>query len=293
MNEIIRNLDFPKYQEREGVNSSSFQLIDPERDGCPSIWHANKDRKSEDTPAMFFGRVFHKYILEFESFGDDYVTLDEHRKIDLWNKAIAEGSKAKGFSKSLSTYKKWKEELKGDGIEIIDAETLGLLGKMRKAVDQCVEPYDACILGTDKETELSVFAELPDHRGNMVQCKGRIDALKKGKKIVDLKTTMSASPNHLSRHIPRMKLYVQAAFYMDLLSANQEEVPEFYWCFVDKRAPYPCSYLRCDDSMIRLGRSEYRQWLGWIYDGLTTNTWAGHTSLIDYPNWFTEQLENI
>tara|TARA_R100000808_G_scaffold260_6_gene1592 strand:- start:2940 stop:3821 length:882 start_codon:yes stop_codon:yes gene_type:complete len=293
MNEIKKHLGFPEYQEMEGVNSSSFQLIDPERDGCPSIWYANRNKKTEDTPAMFFGRACHKFILEFDNFFCDYSLLDDHQKTNLFNSALATGSKAKGFSKSLSTYKKWKDELKEQGKEIIDTETMDILGKMRKAVDRCLEPRESCLLGKDKETELSIFAELPDHRGNMIQCKGRIDALLPGKKIIDLKTTISASPTHLSRHIPKMKLYVQAAFYMDLLRACGEPCDEFYWCFIDKRTPYPCSYLRCEDAMIRLGRSEYRQWLGWIYDGYKTNNWPGHTSLIDWPNWFIDQLEAL
>ena len=291
----ILNYPFKDYTEHEGINNSSFQSIDPDRDGCPAIWHANQINKPTETssPALFFGKVFHKYILEMDDFFNDYTVLDAKKKQEIYYKALDSGSKAKGFSKSLGSYKDEVARLKRIGMEFIEPELVDTLGEMRTSVSKQIEPYDDVILGTDRITELSVFAELYDFQGRPALCKGRIDAYKKNKKIVDLKTTVSASPNHLARHIPKMKLYVQAAFYMDLMKANGENVEEFWWCFVDKRAPYPVSYIQCEEGMLNLGRHEYRTWLGWINDGRETDNWSGHLNLIDWPDYFIKQIDML
>lgn len=299
MSKIIRNYPFKDYTQKEGVNSSSFQLIDPDRDGCPAIWKENLNEKTSDTPAMHFGRVLHKYILENFSFDKDYQILDQEKKDELFSKALADGSKAKSFSKALSSYKDWKKDCEDQGKEIVEEEALKTCESMRINVFKSLEPDVWEKLNDHSaDTELSLFAELPDHRGNKVKCKGRIDAYVRrdngNKKVIDLKTSISASPNHLARHIPKMKLYVQAAFYLDLLRACGEPCEEFWWMFIDKRKPYPCSYIRCDEGMIKLGRHEYRTWLGWIHDGLETDNWGWHNvGMIDYPQWFIDQIDSI
>ena len=292
----ILNYPFKDYTEHEGINNSSFQSIDPDRDGCPAIWHANQTTKPTETqsPALFFGKVFHKYILEMDDFYNDYVVLDDKKKLDLYYRAVDNyGSKAKGFSKALQSYKDEVASMKKRGKEFIEPDLIDTLDEMRNSVRKQIEPFDDVILAKNRITELSVFAELPDFQGRTALCKGRIDAYKKNDKIVDLKTTVSGSPNNLARHIPKMKLYVQAAFYMDLMKANGEDVKEFWWCFVDKRAPYPVSYIKCDEGMLKLGRHEYRTWLGWINDGRETGNWPGHLNLIDWPDYFLKQIDML
>ena len=292
------DLDFEDYKARPGVNASSFGAIDPDRDGCPAIWNARQQVKEdiEDTAALSFGRAFHKYCLEFERFDDEYVPLTENKKEELFNNALANGSKAKGFSKTLTTYKEWKKELSESGVSIIDESTYDTLARMRKSLTESCT--DGIISAGDRETEVSVFVDLEDHRGNKVACKGRLDLLKPFSRIVDLKTVASASPVALGRFIAKFKLHVQAAFYLDMVKTmnDTDDDPrdmKFAWCFVDKRSPHPCVWYEASDALIKLGRQEYRSYLGWIHDGRESGHWPGHSQMIEFSGWFESLLEQV
>ena len=291
-NEIKYDLPFEEYKDIDAVNASSFSYIDPDRDGCPAIWNQrfNYPVELDETAALSFGKAFHKYVLEFESFDASYVALTEAKKGELFDKALAAGSKAKGFSRALASYKEWVKELQEQGQEIIDEDTLVTLQRMRESV--CDSMLSDLARAGDRETEVSLIGNLSDHRGNNVLCKGRLDLLKLPH-IIDLKTVASASPVALGRFIAKFKLYVQAAFYVDLLESQGHEGVEFSWIFVDKRAPYPVVTYRLTESMLKLGRNEYRAFLGWIHDGREKNHWPGHSNMIEFSNWFQTLLDEI
>ena len=290
---IKRGLDAATYHAANGVNASSFQYIDPERDGCPLTWfsHSNGDIKQTETAAMAIGTALHSYVLEWSNFLKEYVILDDLIKEELYNEAIEDGSKAKGFSKALSSYKNFKNRAAANGQKVITEEdylTVASLGKAADAVDELNE----FLSHPELETEISIFAELLDHQGNNVLCKGRIDALKPNA-LLDLKTTVNTSPVKIGKFIANYKAYVQAAFYLDLCRTVGlvDEHATFSWCFIQKELPHQATYYTAPEELIRLGRTEYKSWLGWIYEGRKTGNWPGHSRDVELPPYLLAQME--
>ena len=290
---IKRGLDAATYHAANGVNASSFQYIDPERDGCPLTWfsHSNGDIKQTETAAMAIGTALHSYVLEHGNFLKEYVILDDLIKEELYNEAIEDGSKAKGFSKALSSYKNFKNRAAVNGQKVITEEdylTVASLGKAADAVDELNE----FLSHPELETEISIFAELLDHQGNNVLCKGRIDALKPNA-LLDLKTTVNTSPVKIGKFIANYKAYVQAAFYLDLCRTVGlvDEHATFSWCFIQKEKPHQATYYTAPEELIRLGRTEYKSWLGWIYDCRKTGNWPGHSRDVELPPYLLAQME--
>ena len=289
------NMKFLDYQKAEGVNCSSFGYIDPDRDGCPLIWRANEIGEGEprkDSPALSFGRAFHAAILTPEEYAKEFVYLHEGIQHDLFQEALATGSKAKKFSRSLSTYKVWIAKQAEEGKTVLDLDQVERIGDMQDSLNR-VQSLRNFLAHDDLETELSLFARLTDHRGNEVACKGRVDALLPGDQCLDLKTVASASPMALGQFIPRFKIHVQAAFYLDLLNANAYDCDHFAFAFIDKRKPHPVTYWKTPDHLIDLGRREYKTFLGWIHDGRKTNHWPGHSAMIEFPGWFEKMCEEL
>jgi len=288
-------MKFIDYTKAEGVNCSSFGGIDPDRDGCPLIWRANELGEGEprkDSPALGFGRAFHSAVLTPDEFVDEFVALDEGVQHKLYTDALESGSKAKKFSRSLSTYKDWMAEQKQLGRTVLDLDSLERIEDMKDALMRNKQMADY-LNDPSLQTELSLFASLTDHRGNHVACKGRLDALLPGGACVDLKTVASASPIYLGNFVPRFKNHIQAAFYLDLLEANGHEVDHFAFAFIDKRKPHPVTLWKVPDVMIDLGRQEYKTFLGWIFDGRKTGKWPGHSPMIEFPAWFEKMLEEV
>ena len=290
---IKRGLDAATYHAANGVNASSFQYIDPERDGCPLTWfsHSNGDIKQTETAAMAIGTALHSYVLEWSNFLKEYVILDDLIKEELYNEAIEDGSKAKGFSKALSSYKNFKNRAAANGQKVITEEdylTVAGLGKASCAVDELNE----FLSHPELETEISIFAELLDHQGNNVLCKGRIDALKPNA-LLDLKTTVNTSPVKIGKFIANYKAYVHAAFYIDLCRTVGlvDEHATFSWCFIQKELPHQATYYTAPEELIRLGRTEYKSWLGWIYEGRKTGNWPGHSRDVELPPYLLAQME--
>ena len=290
---IKRGLDAATYHAANGVNASSFQYIDPERDGCPLTWfsHSNGDIKQVETPAMAIGTALHSYVLEPGKFKKEYVILDDEKKEELYDEAIEDGSKAKGFSKALSSYKNFKNRAAANGQRIITEEdflTVDGLGTAAFAVDELNE----FLSHPELETEISIFDELLDHQGNNVLCKGRIDAIKPNA-LLDLKTTVNTSPVKIGKFIANYKAYVQAAFYLDLCRTVGlvDEHATFSWCFIQKEKPHQATYYTAPEELIRLGRTEYKSWLGWIYEGRKTGNWPGHSKEVELPPYLLAQME--
>ena len=291
---IKHNLDATTYHAANGVNTSSFQYIDPERDGCPEIWRAESAGEGEprkETAAMSMGTALHSYVLEPEEFKKEFVIVDEELKAELYSQAIDSGSKAKAFSRSLATFKAWEAQQKEEGRRVLTEEEVEMVKGLSKAA-LSLPKMEEVLECPELETELSIFAELKDLNGNKVECKGRLDAVIPGKGICDLKTTVNTSPVKLGNFIANYKSYVQAAFYLDLAKevGLADDSTTFSWCFIQKQRPHMATYYTAADDLIKLGRSEYKGWLGWIHNGRETGNWAGHSADVELPGWLLAQL---
>ena len=182
---------------------------------------------SLETPAMVFGRAFHKAILEPEIFSDEVVVYDGKTKR---GKAWDEFSEA-NFDKDIIT----------------EAE-FDCLRKMRHNLRKNKD-IDELLVG-NKEVPMVWEDSL-----SSVRCKGKVDILHKDV-IVDIKTTQDASFEGFRRSSYKYGYNRQAAFYLDGFGAK-----EFIFVVIEKKAPYNIGVYHCSDEFIESGREEYSRLL--------------------------------
>lgn len=103
--------------------------------------------------------------------------------------------------------------------------------------------------------ESSIFFDGPYD----VKCKTRPDALAYDKRIIlDWKTTQDASPDAFKRSASSFKYHVQAALYLDSMSALTDEVwSQFVLVAIESVYPYGIALYQLDEASISKGRTLY------------------------------------
>jgi len=322
---IKKDLPFRDYVDWPGINQSSFQDLDPDRDGCPAIWHFRNSDEGEpeerDSEALGFGRAFHSYALTPDAFDQEYKVEDADLYAEIIQRACQEieaakaevdqlregGAKVKdlppalvarsrakpptAFSKSLDAWKSTVTELERVGVELIPARSFSTIESMWKSALKI--PAVVALHADPEATELSISGDLDDGTGRKVRCKARLDLLSKSGEIHDLKTVQSAAPVALGRFIWKYRAYIQAAFYLDLAKAVGIEAKCFSWCFIDKRPPYPAVYHIAEPELIKLGRAGYQGFLQIIADCRERGHWPGHFDQPYYPEILNTLIEAV
>ena len=105
---------------------------------------------------------------------------------------------------------------------------------------------------------------------------------------VDLKTTVSADPDEFVRSVTKFQYHMQAAFYLDGLSANGIDGARFLFVAVEKTAPYLVSVIELDNEALVEGRRLNRQAIDLYDQCVRTDTWPGYGDnihTISLPRW--------
>ena len=304
--EVVEDLPFSEYQSRPGINNSSLHDIDGDRRdaGCPAKFHFNhvlgmKDQSNSDSEPLRFGRALHSYVLTREEFDKEYIVEDEELYQRILSEANAEqieqGRKpSTKFSKNLGAWKAFKASIAGTGKELLSADAFETIQHMNRSVSdpvQALDPRTAEVLNSNLKTELSLFAQLDDGRGNLIDCKARLDAIDlEGGVIYDLKSLGEWNPGN---SIAQWAWWMQAAFYCDLTKAcGLCDDPRFGWIFVKKSPPYETQLHFAERELLKAGRIKYRQHLQQIHDCRESGKWGGHRPVM-YPRWLQEIIDNI
>jgi len=199
---------------------------------------------SLETPAMVFGRAFHKAILEPEIFSDEVVVYSGKTKR---GKAWDEFSEA-NFDK-----------------DIITETEFDCLRKMKYALTMNKD-ISELLIGNEESTEQTEVPMVWEDPLSSVRCKGKVDILHhalsydgsviEGDVIVDIKTTQDASFEGFRKSAYKYGYNRQAAFYLDGFGAT-----EFIFVVIEKKAPYNMGVYHCSDEFIESGREEYSRLL--------------------------------
>src|ERR1044072_5874145 len=107
--------------------------------------------------------------------------------------------------------------------------------------------------------------------------------------IVDIKTTVDASPGSFSRSIAKFRYHVQDPFYTDGLKFNGIDAKGFAFIVVEKTPPYPTAVYFLPKEAKQQGRLEIRRNLDDYALALKTGIWAGYVNdqlhEINLPPW--------
>lgn len=234
------------YFKLEALSASGAKLIAK----SPAHYKAAMEQSRTPTPAQVFGTVVHAMILEPHKSHADLFSVKE------LNWTTKEG-------------KAEKERLERIGLPIISASDLDKALRMRDSV--WASPHAASLL-TGCKTEHQTTWTGYDAK---VPCKAGIDAIGPAG-IVDLKTTIDASPDAFVRAIRSYGYYMQAAHYIDGIAEKEGAIAPFTFIAVEKQPPYAVACYTLDQAALNAGWSAMNRIAKIYSDCIASGVWPGY-----------------
>lgn len=256
---IDRHLSFDAYRALPGLNWSSLKVMHQ----SPAHYRAALDAPREDTPALILGRATHTAILEAGAFDSRYVVYDGIKRGKAWDE----------FSLDASC----------DGREVLSRAEWTLALAMQRATRS--DPAIRYVVGG--QAEVSMAATLPDG----TEAKGRADCIHPDYGIVDLKTTLDASPRGFAASCARYLYHCQAAYYVDIYRAATGKDAPFTILAVEKKPPHVVEVYRVPESALDVGRYVYLGLLERLRECEASGVWPGYGGGkvldLELPAWAT------
>ena len=221
--------------------------------------------KRESTPAFDFGTAFHAAALPGEDFDQVAVRMPD------------------GLKKTTKEGKAFMAEHKGK--ILLNSSDAYALDQMMLSMTE--HPIGLSLLNGDLmgKSEQSYFAVDPES-GLDIKC--RPDYITSDL-IIDLKTTLDASPKGFQSSLVSYRYYVQAAHYLDCVEMATGTRPKaFLFLAVEKKRPFGVAAYIADDAMIEVGREHARRDLQKIAEWKASNIWPGYSDraeIISLPKW--------
>ena len=229
----------------------------------PAHYKAWLTAEREETPALKMGRLVHLASLQPQVFDKFVRVAPECDRRTTEGKAIW-----KAFA---ATLKEGEEAIKQDEMD----EVLGIAEGASAAIESIAK-------GFGQRVAESVFTGKVEG----VAVKGRPDLVitKDGEcQVIDIKTTMDASPEVFARDVFKYKYHLQAAFYLHMTGAKR-----FWIVAVEKAKPYEYAVYELDQAALDMGREmmvsaclTYRECS--LYDN-----WPGYSrepKTLSLPKW--------
>lgn len=272
-NGLIHGMANEDYHSTPAVSNTVLSSIARSPAHCFALHVAEDRRKQATTPAFFAGTLAHCAILEPDALLERYIVRPEG--LDLRTKAG----------------KEWRDALPA-GVLTITADEWATAIAQRDAVRAV--PELAELLGAGV-AEVSAFWT-DDETG--LPCKCRPDwvhTLSDGRVIlVDVKTTVDASPQQFTRSVWKYGYHRQAAWYSaGYARAACVEVAGFVFAAVTSAHPFIAAAHTLDDDYLRIGQDECRRLLDEYADCKLTGQWPAFPgmNLLSPPAWATQSDE--
>lgn len=279
---IYADVPGPEYHaDRGSLSVSGAKLLLPP--SCPAKFREAQDNPPPPKAVFDFGSLAHALIL---GKGPELVMLDP----------VVHGLKADGTVADVPAmtgmWKKAAAAARAEGKLPVSTDDYAAACGMRDAV--MAHPV-AGELFTDGRPEVSLY-RTDDETG--VRLRGRVDWLRNDGRIIDLKTSATASPAELVRRFWQYGYFQQHAWYADLVAAHHD-VPEaeaFVFVAVEKVPPYLVSVIRYDAEAVEEGRRLNRQAIRLYAECVESGVWPGYTDstvTISLPPWAFPRPETV
>jgi exodeoxyribonuclease VIII len=277
-----------KYHSGQGVSSTMLKTLAQSPLHFEAAYVAKGRAPRKEKAAFSLGTAIHSAVLEPEKFAAEYVrapsafdlrdalqTLD-----DLKGAAKAHGLKVSGTKADLKAslvaagapvifYEDAYAAAVGDRIALSDQdfETATSIAASLRA-----HPSAKTLFRTG-QAEQSFYWEDAD---TGILCRCRTDWLKPGEAIVDVKSTIDASPGGFGRAVWNYRYWVSAAFYVDGVAAVTGQELPFIFAAWEKTPPYASGFYFAAPDMIAAGRAEYKRLLRVLRDCVVREKWPGY-----------------
>ena len=244
------NLDKLKDMSNEDYHSlkDSFSASDMKVLANTSYkdWEYQKSHR-EETDALRFGSAFHHYVLEYDTFYENYAVEPEFEPTEIDKKTEEVKPKTKGW-KNTKDYKGQRDEFHSANSDktIISEYDFNRIKGMQRAIKESIA--NEYIYGMEGINEKVCFSEL-----NGVKVRVKFDRFIPSKAIVvDLKSTSDASEYDFARSVVRFGYDIQDVHYTNVLSQELGEQIKMVFVAVSSEAPFSaCVYTLGEDKRER------------------------------------------
>lgn len=257
----ISNLE---YHAAHAIGSSSLKRILR----SPAHYEYERQNPTPPTPDMIFGTHLHSAVLEPSAFWPNIVTCPEFKGPGCVQKRLDWAEAQKG-----------KYVLEQDDIERLEA--------MRDAIRK--HPIANAMLhgGT---AELSFFG-VDESTG--IEIKARPDYLHADGMIIDLKSTVDASPEGFPRQAVNYG-YALSAWQYSMLVAQVTGKPmkKFAIVAVEKKPPYCVACYVLDAEWMKYGERQYNKAITMLAHARRSGRFEGypeHVMLLDLPRYLSQE----
>lgn len=252
-----------RYLAAAGVSKSMLDIIAEK-----TPFHLRCAPPRKETPALRFGTIFHRALLEPDTYKGGF-----HVRPEKLSFATKEG-------------KAWRKE--HEDLPVISFDEAKAIEDMQSSV--LAHPFAKRLL-FGAMPEQCIFVE--DLQGTLR--KSRIDVLTtKGNVLADIKTTESAALDNFERSVSNYRLHVQAAYYLDNCKLAGIDKQSFFFICVEKSPPYAVRCLQLMPEVIAYGKILYQRDLQVYRNCVETGTWPAWGDAYDecaLPSYEMRALE--
>ena len=262
-----------EYNAAEGIRRSDLWRMED----SPEKFKWFLEHPVEQTPAMAFGSVCHKLILEPGEFWKEYcVAPDINRRTNAgkteWEQFLADNP----------------------GKEIISKEDAQTMSDMEIALEACPLAYE--LLRGECQTEVPIFWKDPE---TDERCKAKLDVMRLDGEmaIVDYKTTVNAETNRFNSEVWKRGYYMQAGMYAEglMIAGKLDHLPKFYFVAQEKREPYAVNVIEVSDEVMDAGRAKFHELLRKYHECKEVDLWPGYVGDVAndtfVPGWYEMEEE--
>ena len=238
-----------EYREKKGISKSSLWEIRK----SPLHFKWKMEHPQEDTAALLFGRAVHKWILEEESFFNEFsICPDVDRR-------------TKDGKMQYETFL-----LESNGKDVITQADYEQILSMKESINSLPDVVE--LLKGEYEQSYFWIDQMTGEK-----CKCRPDVINHNTKlIVDLKTTDSCENGHFERSCKKYGYKLQAGMYREGVFQNTFDEYGFVFVAIEKSAPYAVRVYRCTPEYIDQGYDLFREYIGIYHECKTKNEWLGY-----------------
>jgi exodeoxyribonuclease VIII len=261
-----------EYHAAEGISKSHLDLV---RRSPLHYWqgYVNPDRGPRPhSPVFVLGSAIHSAILEPDLFPVEFIVMPEDAPKPPTELQL---NPRKGAPKleHLEAAQWWDEfTVKTVGKTIITVDQHATALGCRDSVFKHPKARALLARGLAEQT----YIALDPITGARI--KARPDWTTISGAILDVKSTMDASPDGFGHSVRKFRYHVQQPWYQDCIEAalDAEVNKEWHFLAVEKFPPYACALYTLPQALVRAGRKAMHADLQTILNCRASGTWPGY-----------------
>jgi len=257
---VYHNIPAPVYFSWDAASSSKLKAFARSPLHCKALSY----KADEATDAQQFGTAVHTAVFEPDRFLKDYVVKPE------------------GLKRNTKAGKLEYDALVAEHGEnnILSFDDYQHILGMQKAIRE--DEDTKSLLDKVLSTEVSLL-----WKQNDIDCKARLDAIS-GNRIIDLKTTQSASIHSFGTSFFKYGYELQAAHYLSGAKRLRLGVSEFVFIAIEKKPPYALALYKLSPASLEVAMGQVQQLTREYARCKRENVWPGYPKGIQeltLPDW--------